>query len=66
MRAYVQVSGIVFALVALGHLLRLLGRWPLLVAGRPVPVLVSALVAVAAGALAIWAWRSLAAAPPAG
>ena len=59
MRSYVQVSGLLFALVALGHLLRLLRRWPLLIAGRPIPVLVSAVVLLGAGAMAIWAWRAL-------
>jgi hypothetical protein len=59
MRAYVQVSGVVFALVALGHLLRLVRRWPLLIAGRPLPALVSLIVLVVTGAMAVWAWRLL-------
>jgi hypothetical protein len=32
MRAYVQFSGILFTLVALGHLVRVVARWPLLIA----------------------------------
>ena len=39
MRAYVQFSGVLLALVALGHLVRLLARWPLLIAGYPLPAL---------------------------
>ena len=59
MRAYVQVSSVVFALVALGHVFRVVHRWPLLIAGRPLPALVSLVVAVVAGAMAVWAWRLL-------
>lgn len=60
MRAYVQVSGVLFALVALGHLVRVLARWPLVVAGAPLPALASLVVAVLAGAMSVWAWRTLA------
>ena len=59
MRAYLQLSGILFALVALGHLVRTLARWPLLIAGYPLPAIVSLGVAVVAGGLSIWAWRLL-------
>jgi hypothetical protein len=57
MRAYLQLSGLIFFAVALGHLLRVLRRWPLLIGGYPLPALASLLVAVAAGAMAVWAWR---------
>jgi uncharacterized membrane protein len=57
MRAYLQLSGLIFLAVALGHLLRVLRRWPLLIGGYPLPALASLLVAVAAGAMAVWAWR---------
>ena len=53
MRVYVQVSSVVFALVALGHVFRVVRRWPLLIAGRPLPALVSLVVAVVAGAMAV-------------
>ena len=59
MRAYIQLSGILFALVALGHLVRTLARWPLLIAGYPLPAIVSLVVAAVAGGLSIWAWRLL-------
>jgi len=59
MRAYIQVSSVVFALVALGHVFRVIRRWPLLIAGRPLPALVSLIVALVAGAMAVWAWRLL-------
>jgi hypothetical protein len=63
MRAYLQLSGLVFALVALGHLLRVLRRWPLRIGGYPLPALASLLVAVAAGGMSLWAWRLSSAAP---
>ena len=59
MRAYIQVSGVLFTLVALGHLLRVVLRWPLLIAGRPLPAIVSLIVLLGAGAMALWAWRVL-------
>ena len=61
MRSYVQVSGVLFALVAVGHLVRVLARWPLLIGGRPLPALASLVVALLAGAMSVWAWRTLAA-----
>jgi hypothetical protein len=57
MRAYLQLSGLIFFVVALGHLLRVLRRWPLLIAGYPLPAVGSLVVVVLAGAMAFWAWR---------
>jgi hypothetical protein len=59
MRRYVQVSGLLFGLVAIGHLVRLVRRWPLLVAGYPVPALVSLAVLVVTAIMAVWSWRLL-------
>ena len=59
MRSYVRVSGFVFGLVAIIHLIRTFTRWPLLIAGHPVPAAVSLIVFLAAGAMTIWAWRLL-------
>jgi hypothetical protein len=59
MRSYVRLSGVIFGLVSLGHLLRTVRRWPLLIAGQPIPAAVSLVVCVAAGAMAFWAWRVL-------
>jgi hypothetical protein len=66
MRTYVRVSGVLFALVALGHLVRVLAHWPLLIGGRPLPALASLVVALAAGAMSVWAWRTLAGGSPGG
>jgi hypothetical protein len=60
MRTYVKVSGVLFALVALGHLARVLARWPLLIGGRPLPALASLVIALVAGGMSVWAWRTLA------
>jgi hypothetical protein len=59
MRSYVRISGLLFALVALGHVVRTLRRWPLLIGGHPIPAVVSLVVAVLAGSMAFWAWRVL-------
>jgi hypothetical protein len=58
MRQYVQLSGLLFGLVALGHLVRVVRRWPL-IAGYPVPALASLAVLVVTGLMAVWAWRLL-------
>jgi hypothetical protein len=57
MRNYLRTSGIIFGLVAIGHLLRLVFRWPLLLAGRPLPWVASLLVLIGSGAMAVWAYR---------
>ena len=57
MRAYLQLSGLIFFVVALGHLLRVLRRWPLLIAGYPLPAVGSLVVVALAGGMAFWAWR---------
>ena len=59
MRSYVQVSGLLFGLVALGHLVRLVRRWPLLIGGYPLPAFVSLVVLVVTGVMAVWAWQLL-------
>ena len=60
MRAYIPVTGVVFAIVALVHLLRLLLDWPAEVAGLAVPLWVSWIAFLVAGALAIWAFSLVA------
>ena len=58
MRRYTLVSGLVFALVACGQLVRLILQWPVRIASVDVPVWASGVAVVIAGALAIWAFRS--------
>ena len=57
MRAYLAVSGSLFGLIALLHLLRLLLHWPAVVAAWTVPLWVSGLGLVIAGSLSLWAFR---------
>ena len=57
MRNYLRVSGTLFGLVALGHLLRLLYRLPAVVGQWVVPLWVSAIGVLLPAALALWAFR---------
>jgi hypothetical protein len=63
MRGYLQISGALFGLIALGHLLRLLRHWPVDLAGYMVPLWVSWLGLLLAGGLSIWAVRLMRAMP---
>ena len=56
---YVVVSGVVFGVVAVLQAVRALYQWPLQLAGFDVPVWPSWLAAVIAGALCVWAFRSV-------
>ena len=58
MRTYEKVSGLLFGLLAIVQLVRLLFRWPVQVASVSVPLWVSAVAVVIAGALALWAFRT--------
>lgn len=57
MRRYVLVSGIFLALLTCVQVLRLILRWPVMVAGASVPLWASVIAALIAGSLAIWAFR---------
>jgi hypothetical protein len=63
MRAYLQVSGAVFGLIAVAHLLRLFRYWPIDLAGHMVPLWVSWLGLLLAGGLSVWALRLMRAIP---
>jgi hypothetical protein len=63
MRAYLQISGALFGLIAVGHLLRLFRHWPVDLAGHMVPLWVSWLGLILAGGLRIWALRLMRAIP---
>jgi len=52
-----RVAGAVFALVCLGHLLRILTRVDVLIAGLQIPVWINAVGVVIAGGLSLWMWR---------
>jgi hypothetical protein len=57
MRAYIQISGALFGIIALAHLLRLFQHWPIDLAGHTVPQWVSWLGLLLAGGLSVWALR---------
>ena len=57
MRGYVVVSGTFLLLVTGVQILRLVLRWQVVVAGVEIPLWASALAAVIAGSLGIWAFR---------
>jgi hypothetical protein len=54
MRAYLIVTRTLFALIALFHLTRMLTHWSALIGGWAVPLWVSGLGLVVAGALSVW------------
>ena len=58
--SYIAVSGTVFGIVAIAHVVRLLFGWPVLVARQSIPVWFSVVGLVFAGALCVWALRILA------
>ncbi len=57
MRAYLQISGTVFGLMALLHIVRLLLDWPAQIAGWTVAPWISWIAIPVAGALSVWGFR---------
>lgn len=57
-KVYVSVSGIVFGAIAIAHVYRAVTGAPILVGSASVPLWVSWVAAIAAGALCVWAFRS--------
>jgi hypothetical protein len=51
------VAGIVFALVCVGHLLRIITQVDVLIAGQQMPVWVNVVGVLIAGGLSLWMWR---------
>ena len=52
---YLVISATVFAVVAIAHLIRAINAWPITIGQWNVPVELSWLGAIAAGALSLWA-----------
>ena len=52
-----RVAGTVFGIVAAGHLLRLVTRVDIAIAGWEVPLGINALGVLIAGGLCLWLWR---------
>ena len=57
MRAYLQITGFIFGVVMLGHVLRLILRWQVQLAGWTVPMWLSWVAIPLAGTLCVWAFR---------
>lgn len=57
MKPAVVLSCLFLVLVAVGHLLRLVFRVPLIIGSVDLPMWPSAVAALGAGGLAIWLWR---------
>jgi len=51
-----RVAGTAFALVCLGHLLRIITQVDVLIAGRQIPVWVNVIGVLVAGGLSLWMW----------
>ena len=52
-----RLAGTVFALVCLGHLLRIITQADVLIAGHQIPIWVNVVGVVIAGVLSLWMWR---------
>jgi hypothetical protein len=56
-RTGLRVASIIFAIFALGHVLRLYKHAKVLVATHEIPIGVSWAALIIAGALCVWLWR---------
>jgi hypothetical protein len=55
-KSFLRLAGLIFALVALAHLARALLNWPIMIAGWSVPMWLSWVAFVVAGALSWFGW----------
>ena len=55
---YILVSGIIFGLIAVAHVWRALMQLPINIGSTGIPVWVSWIAAVVAGALCVWAFQN--------
>ena len=56
-RTYIQITGILFGLIALLHIVRLINGWPAVIGVWTMPLWLSAVGIAVAGFLAWSAWR---------
>ncbi len=59
-RTYLLISGVIFGLVCLGHLLRVVFGWPLVIGTYQVPMAVSWMGMFIAAGLVVWVVAMLA------
>jgi len=57
MKPFTTIAVVLFALIAVVHLLRLFAGWQVIVVGFSIPVWWSAIGLVVAGGLALMVWR---------
>ena len=57
--SYVTVSALIFAVVAVAHLLRILKQWTVQIGARTIPMSVSWVGLVIAALLSIWGFMQL-------
>lgn len=55
-RGYLRLTGVIFAIATLGHVLRLIFRWHVVLAGWVVPMWLSWVAVALAGLLSLWAF----------
>ena len=56
-KLYLTISGVIFAIIALLHLLRILFQGPAMVGVWSVPLVISVMAVIIAGILTFWAFR---------
>ena len=57
MQTYLQISATLFAIIGVGHLLRIARHWSAEIAGLSVPMWVSLVALVVTASLSFWALR---------
>jgi hypothetical protein len=57
MKPFTKIASVVFAIVCLGHVVRLSFGWDVSVHGAPIPMWVSVVGAVATAILSVMLWR---------
>ncbi len=56
-KLYLIISGVIFALIGLFHLLRIIFQWPAIVGAWTIPFIISPIAIVVAAVLTFWAFR---------
>ena len=56
-KLYLIISGVIFALIGLFHLLRIMFQWPAIVGAWTVPFTISLMAIIVTAVLTFWAFR---------
>ncbi len=56
-KLYLLISGVIFALIGLFHLLRIMFQWQAMVGAWTIPFIISPIAIVVAAVLTFWAFR---------